>query len=165
MKLPSKYIALVVVLSLAAIFAYQAYWLVNLYRTQCREVEHDITEAMRLSDYNELILRIERLKADSVQHGEVSVSAGYNENNPYVQTRTIVTEQRGDSTFINLQQREVKDTTNIETSQHVDDMSSSLFGRKNTMQELAGYFQRGLHAGLDILHAPDFTVYDSLLRD
>ena len=33
MKLPSKYIALVVVLSLAAIFAYQAYWLVNLYRT------------------------------------------------------------------------------------------------------------------------------------
>ena len=60
MKLPSKHIALVVVLSLAAIFAYQAYWLVNLYRTQCRATEHDITEAMRLSDYNELVLRIAR---------------------------------------------------------------------------------------------------------
>ncbi len=164
MKLPSKYIALVVILSLAAIFAYQAYWLVNLYRTQCRAVEHDITEAMRLSDYNEMILRIERLKADSVRHGEVSVSAGYNDNNPYVQSRTIVTEQRGDSTFINLQQREVKDTTYIDTLQHADDTDFP-FRRKNTMQELANYFQRGLHTGLDALHGPDFAVYDSLLRD
>ncbi len=164
MKLPSKYIALVVILSLAAIFAYQAYWLVTLYRTQCRAVEHDITEAMRLSDYNEMILRIERLKADSVRHGEVSVSAGYNDNNPYVQSRTIVTEQRGDSTFINLQQREVKDTTYIDTLQHADDTDFP-FRRKNTMQELANYFQRGLHTGLDALHGPDFAVYDSLLRD
>ena len=164
MKLPSKYIALVVILSLAAIFAYQAYWLVNLYRTQCRAVEHDITEAMRLSDYNEMILRIERLKADSVRHGEVSVSAGYNDNNPYVQSRTITTEQREDSIIINLQQREVKDTANIATSLHADD-TNFLFGRKNTMQELTGYFQRGLHAGLDVLHTPDFAIYDSLLRD
>ena len=164
MKLPSKYIALVVILSLAAIFAYQAYWLVNLYRTQCRAVEHDITEAMRLSDYNELVLRIELLKADSVRHGEVSVSAGYNDNNPYVQSRTITTERRGDSTFINLQQREVKDSANIATSLHADD-TNFLFGRKNTIKDLANYFQRGLHTGLDILHAPDFAVYDSLLRD
>ena len=49
MKLPSKYIALVVVLSLAAIFAYQAYWLVNLYRTQRQAVERNINEALRMS--------------------------------------------------------------------------------------------------------------------
>ena len=164
MKLPSKYIALVVVLSLAAIFAYQAYWLVNLYRTQCRATEHNIAEAMRLSDYNELILRIERLKEDSVQHGEVSVSAGYNDTTPYVQSRTITTEQRGDSTFINLQQREVKDTATIDTSLHTN-ANDFLFGRKETMQELAGYFQRGLHAGVDVLHEPDFQTYDSLLCD
>ena len=48
----------------------------NLYRTQCRAAEHDIEEAMRLSDYNEIILRVERLEQDSIQHGEVSVSAG-----------------------------------------------------------------------------------------
>ena len=165
MKLPSKYIALVVVLSLAAIFAYQAYWLVNLYHTQCRATEHDITEAMRLSDYNELILRIEELKKDSVQHGEVSVSAGYNDNNPYVQSRTITTEQRGDSILINLQQREVKDTAAISPSLHTNDSTDFLFSRKNTMQELASYFQRGLHTGLDVLHEPDFAIYDSLLCD
>ena len=88
MKLPSKPIALVVVLSLAAIFAYQAYWLVNLYRTQCRAAEHDIMESMRISDYNEIILRVEQMSRDSLgQHGEVSVSAGYHQTTPYVESR------------------------------------------------------------------------------
>ena len=111
----------------------------NLYHTQRLAAEHDITEAMRLSDYNELILRIEQLQQDSIEHGEVSVSAGYDNNTPYVQSRTITTEQRGDSTIISLQQREVKDSAAIHPSLHTDDMSF-LFGRKNTMQELAGYF-------------------------
>ena len=164
MKLPSKYIALVVVLSLVAIFAYQAYWLVNLYRTQRQEVEHDIREAMRLSDYNEIILRVDRLDRDSTEHGEVSVNAGFNNDTPYVESRTIVTEQKGDSTLINLTQQTVKDTAHMESSLHTNDMGF-LFGRKNTMQELAAYFQQGLHAGLDIIRDPDFQTYDSLLRD
>ena len=159
-----KRIVPLVLLSLMVVFAYQAYWLVNLYHTQRQAAEHDITEAMRLSDYNELILRIERLDQDSIEHGEVSVSAGYNNTAPYVESRTIITEERGDSIIINLHQREVKDTAAIDASLHTNDMGF-LFGRKNTMQELAGYFQRGLHAGLDILNDPDFPTYDSLLHD
>ena len=42
MKLPSKYIALLVVLSLAGIFAYQAYWLTGLYRTMRTDLERNI---------------------------------------------------------------------------------------------------------------------------
>ena len=164
MKLPSKYIALVVVLSLVAIFAYQAYWLVNLYRTQRQEVEHDIREAMRLSDYNEIILRVDRLDRDSTEHGEVSVNAGFNNDTPYVESRTIVTEQKGDSTLVSLTQQSVKDTAHMQSSLHTNDMGF-LFGRKNTMQELAAYFQQGLHAGLDIIRDPDFQTYDSLLCD
>ena len=164
MKLPSKYIALVVVLSLAAIFAYQAYWLVNLYRTQRQAVERNITEALRMSDYNEIILRIERLDRDSTEHGEVSVNAGFNNDTPYVESRTIVTEQKGDSTLINLTQQSVKDTAHMQSSLHTSDMGF-LFGRKNTMQELAAYFQRGLHGGLDVLNDPDFQAYDSLLAE
>ena len=96
-----KRIVPLVLLSLMVVFAYQTYWLVNLYHTQRQAAEHDIAEAMRLSDYNELILRIEQLQQDSIEHGEVSVSAGYDNNTPYVQSRTITTEQRGDSTIIN----------------------------------------------------------------
>ena len=164
MKLPSKYIALVVGLSLAAIFAYQAYWLVSLYHTQRQAVEHDIAEALRLSDYNELVLRINRLDKDTGQHGEISVSAGYNDTAAYVKSRTITTEQRGDSIFVQLQQREVKDSSEIRPALHTNDMDF-LSGRKNTMLELAGYLQRGLHGGLDAIVAPDFHTYDSLLCD
>ena len=46
MKLPLKYIALLVILSLAGVFAYQAYWLTSLYRTQRSEMEKDIREAL-----------------------------------------------------------------------------------------------------------------------
>ena len=51
MKLPFKYIAILVIVSLAGIFAYQAYWLTGLYHTMHSEMERDITEAMRMSDY------------------------------------------------------------------------------------------------------------------
>ena len=57
MKLPFKYIAILVIVSLAGIFAYQAYWLTGLYHTMHSEMERDITEAMRMSDYNEMMIR------------------------------------------------------------------------------------------------------------
>ena len=77
MKLPLKYIAILVILSLAGIFSYQAYWLGGLYRTMRNDLERNIIEAMRMSDYNEMMLRVERMRKDSTDHGEVSVSAGF----------------------------------------------------------------------------------------
>ena len=50
MKLPLKYIAILVILSLAGIFSYQAYWLGGLYRTMRNDLERNIIEAMRMSD-------------------------------------------------------------------------------------------------------------------
>ena len=78
MKLPLKYIAILVILSLAGIFSYQAYWLGGLYRTMRNDLERNIIEAMRMSDYNEMMLRVERMrKVYSADHGTVSVSAGF----------------------------------------------------------------------------------------
>ena len=62
MKLPIKHIAILVIASLMAIFAYQAYWLVSMYHTMKSDMEHSIIEAMRTSDYNEMMLRIERMR-------------------------------------------------------------------------------------------------------
>ena len=94
----------------------------------------------------------------------MSVSAGYNDTTPYVESRTIITEQRGDSLSTTTQVQQTRDTAAIDASLHTNS-TDFLFGRKNTMQELAGYFQRGLHAGLDVIHDPDFATYDSLLCD
>ena len=73
MKLPLKYIALLVILSLAGVFAYQAYWLTSLYRTQRSDMEKDIREALRTSDYNEMIVRVKNLQNDSLAQAEVTV--------------------------------------------------------------------------------------------
>lgn len=51
MKLSLRLIAVLVILSLTATFAYQAYWLVNLYQTLKADAERNIVEAMRISDY------------------------------------------------------------------------------------------------------------------
>ena len=91
MKLPIKHIAILVIASLMAIFAYQAYWLVSMYHTMKSDMEHSIIEAMRTSDYNEMMLRIERMRRDDQDHGEISVSAGYNdEGGTLVRSSTMV---------------------------------------------------------------------------
>ena len=53
MKLPLKTITILVCTALVAIFAYQSYWLYNLYVTQKQEMETAVRESMRISDYNE----------------------------------------------------------------------------------------------------------------
>lgn len=94
MKLPLKYIAALVILALAGIFSYQAYWLGGLYGTMRSDMEHSITEAMRMSDYNEMMLRVEKMRKDSTDHGEVNVSAGFNEDQgqgqAYVRSTTSI---------------------------------------------------------------------------
>ena len=77
MKLPLKHIVILVICSLIGIFVYQAYWLTGLYRTMKSEMESNIRDAMRTSDCNEVVLRINDLQKDNVEHGSVTVSAGY----------------------------------------------------------------------------------------
>ena len=89
MKLPLKYIALLVILSLAGVFAYQTYWLTSLYRTQRSGMEKDIREALRTSDYNEMIVRVRNLQNDSLAQAEVTVSTGYDDERAFTKTHTI----------------------------------------------------------------------------
>ena len=89
MKLPFKHIAILVLVSLIGIFAYQAYWLTGLYHTMKDDLEHSIVESMRMSDYNEMMLRVENLRNYGDAHGEVSVAAGYNdEGKSFVRSST-----------------------------------------------------------------------------
>ena len=222
MKLPFKYIAILVIVSLAGIFAYQAYWLTGLYHTMHSEMERDITEAMRMSDYNEMMIRVDKMKQDDINHGEVSVSAGYSDDGKsFVRSSTTISREdsldnttlhetfmpKGDSVYVT----HPNDSTRVEVSvrknvplltkedsvlfidqdkvrwmsadsarerleEAVKDSDSSpqsalsakggldvILRDQNSMLELATYFQRGLHSGLDIISDPDVLLYDSLL--
>ena len=111
MKLPLKYIALLVILSLTGVFAYQTYWLTNLYRTQRSQMERNIREAMRMSDYNEMIVRVRRLQNDSSVQTEVTVSTGYDNERAFTKTHTIRSVKQGDSTRISICDRDASDIT------------------------------------------------------
>ena len=91
MKLPLKYIAILVIASLTGIFVYQAYWLTDLYHTMYGQMERSISEAMRISDYNEMMVRVNKLKNDTVKEGTVSVSTGYENDKPYVRSHANIT--------------------------------------------------------------------------
>ena len=75
MKLPFKYIAILVIVSLAGIFAYQAYWLTGLYHTMHSEMERDITEAMRIFEsgkvYNVGTLEVKAGETVYLEEGSV----------------------------------------------------------------------------------------------
>lgn len=227
MKLPSKYIAALVILSLAGIFAYQVYWLSGLYRTMRNDMERNILEAMRMSDYNEMMLRVEEMRKDSTDHGDVNVSAGFEDDGgvkkTYVRSSTTVDNngkkkmtttqrvipQRSDTLRMGTEDGSLQaiitrddtvspdsvDVLFIEQSKEqntvqwlapdsaqqkleqalTDDKEppqaalraqgglDMILRDQNSMTELATYFQRGLHSGLDIISDPNVAVYDSLL--
>ena len=172
MKLPLKYITLLVMLSLTGIFAYQLYWLTGLYRTMSQSLQQQITEGMRMADYNEMIFRLERLSADSTEHGTISVDAGLSDDIPYLQSRVTRTDQAGrlgqtasDTTVIlaadSLTPRE--DSSRLQAILTMNEGMNVVFQKQDNMQRLAHYFQKGLHAGIDEVLPPLLADYDSLL--
>lgn len=192
MKLPLKTITILVCTALAAIFAYQAYWLYNLYVAQKQEMETAVRESMRISDYNELVLRIAKLSKDKKgKHGEVSFQTGYalDKDNRLVNqgTRTKVT--RNDTDAIVIQQSGWRDSLTVKrrrngqkrmlyvniNSQRTDNApKSAVVGNKETMfvgmvdnkksvDDLTKMMQQGIHSGIDIVSEPDIRVFDSLL--
>ena len=91
MKLPFRPIAILVIISLLGIFIYQAYWITGLYKTMKHELEQSIVEAMRMSDYNEM------MQKENKAHGSVEVSAGYNSDSGKSFVRSSTTVNQTDS--------------------------------------------------------------------
>ncbi|WP_299993064.1 HAMP domain-containing sensor histidine kinase [uncultured Bacteroides sp.] len=158
MKLPFRLIATLVLISLTGTFAYQAYWLTGLYGTMTHEMEKNIHEAMRMSDYREMMLRIKKMQRENGQHGSVEVQAGYEagSENPVV-SRDIKDDEGN---------RLRKDTLAPEESSAMlrsDNGLALILHDQGSTQALAGFIQRGIHSGIDLFSSPDITVYDSLL--
>ena len=173
MKLPLKHIIILVICSLTGIFVYQTYWLTGLYRTMKQEMNNNIKDAMRTSDFNEIVLRVNELQKDNVEHGSVTVSAGYGADGKSLVTSQTVSYT--DSTY--------KDTLHTRTETAVDTLAVNandpdasavassesgldvLLKKQDSMKELILSVQQGMHSGVDTYIDINLHKYDSLLTD
>jgi hypothetical protein len=137
MKLPLKHIILLVICSLAGIFVYQTYWLTGLYRTMKQDVEDNIRDAMRMSDFNEVVIRaIDSTHIDSLQTYVSVTSDTLSMPNGNPDSEAYMASREGIGMVLN---------------------------EKNNIDELVRSLQQGMHSGLDLFTDIDLQLYDSLL--
>lgn len=154
----SKLIFLAVI-ALLAITAYQAYWLVNIYSEFSAVLRNDIQEAMRASDFEEIISRVERLKDESYG-GKMDIKVGPDESR---EKAVVINEYtpRGADTLPTSPLDE--DLDKGEDNKIVyDDFVNMLRSEKDVIQ-VGLHMQRGIHSGLDLLRPVDVATYDSIL--
>lgn len=173
MKLPLKHIIILVICSLAGIFIYQGYWLTGLYRTMKQDMENIIKDAMRTSDFNEVVLRVNDLQKDNVEHGSVTVSAGYGaDGNSVVTSQTISYTDSTNQDTLHSRTETIADTVRTDTdAQEAKGIATSdsgldvLLKKQDSLKELLLSIQQGIHAGVDAYIDVNLQRYDSLLTN
>ena len=159
MKLPSRHIIILLIVSLTALFGYQIYWLSGLYRTSVRSKESQIEIAFQKADDAEMMERLRSVKAGG-RHGTLEVNTGWSD----VKEHTEVT-VRTDSVSINMDGSKSVSVTTVQVDRrggNNDSGTQSVYAVSST-QEMSDYYQRGMHAGVDALAEVNFPKLDSLL--
>lgn len=159
MKFPSRRIVILLILSLAALFGYQIYWLSGLYRSSIKSKESEINLALQKADYAEMMERLRTVSA-SGRHGSLDLDTGWSEDHvvSHVTVRTdpiVINEDGSKSISVTTVQVDRNAGEDNDNSQYAYAISNS--------QESTDYDQRGMHAGVDILAEVNFHKLDSLL--
>ena len=159
MKFPSRRIVILLILSLAALFGYQIYWLSGLYRSSIKSKESEINLALQKADYAEMMERLRTVSA-SGRHGSLDLDTGWSEDHVVshvtVHTDPIVINEDG-SKSISVT------TVQVDRNAGEDNDNSQYAYAISNSQESTDYYQRGMHAGVDILAEVNFHKLDSLL--
>ena len=192
MKLKMKHIALLVISAPTGIFAYQTYWLVGLYRQEKAQMDNDIREAIRVSDYKEIMQRVKMLrKNDNGAHGHIQVASGitstYNgkeikkdgglatvsrtrihykdslQAREQDQLRTEVMKKKA----LTLSYDKEKDTGKLMADSSDESPQGSdvvnMLANWESLLELGVVIQRSIHSGVDAITTPDLQYFDKAL--
>ena len=170
MKTNIRHIALLALVVLLAVFAYQSWWLLRLYQDETRLLRQRIQQAVVQADYMEMDLRIRDFSSSSDQHGTVTLGAWAKYDNvdtSYVETMTR--KDVGDSTYIQLDRQKISEEERQRLKAHPvkeffrDLGNDSLLTKQNPMLGMSYTVQRNLHVALQDMAQPDVERYDSLL--
>ena len=68
MKLPSRHIIILLIVSLTALFGYQVYWLSGLYKSRYQSDESLINVSLQMADFAEIMERVKTLRSEGDLH-------------------------------------------------------------------------------------------------
>ena len=174
MKLPIKYIAILVIVALVGVFSYQTYWLVGLYQSQKKEMDEKVNLALSYAHIMEMEKRVEKLRsADNAPHKrlEANVGVAMDDEDSTSKLRKVkkvsggrtITEVYSDSDSSHGETMASNDTQKNANGENVSDGTQEqtlmlmISGKLNTL------VQQALFSKLNELAAPDIQVFDSLL--
>lgn len=164
MNVRLKYIAVLVIVALVGVFAYQTYWLVQLYHTMSEQMDNDIQEAMRVADLKEVFLRLKGIE-EKGPHGMMDVSAGVGEDGSIIAKSVTTTQVTVDGEKLEQKTVEVLRSSPQPDSDSTagDEAFMKMLEEQISVEELATMIQQGLHLGIDRFEGTRYEKYDTLL--
>ncbi|NDV82622.1 sensor histidine kinase KdpD [Bacteroides sp. 51] len=173
MKLPIKYIAALVIISLTAIFAYQAHWLVDMYNTTKLQNHITIEKAIRNADYIELFLRVDslskvneqegKLSTNADSHGAISFSASFNKDKDEKTRKEERQKSRIKKTFSSNDSLVVDEEADFDPTAIGLPDGFDMYDGYQALEILALQLQTGLHSVVDLSVPIDIFRFDSIL--
>ena len=141
-QLRFKVIASLIILSIMALVASQAYWLKNLYDSIWETTQLNIRDAMKMADYKELFLRMEAIKeAEGEGRQERIITAGP----------------------LGVSEEAEEDSSDVVDNQQVDNSFGELSELLNVLDNLENSILYNIHIVVDSLHPIAYSLYDSLM--
>ena len=158
MKLPLKYIVVLVLTALVCIFAYQAYWLVGLYQSQKKEMDMRVMSALENAHFLEIQKRVERLRNDNKgPHRQLTGAIAFSmDNEDDIDQHVKVKKVKGGKII-----QEVKTTFTKKknaSDEKNQELSMVMSGKLTTL------VQQALVGKLNQLSHPDVQFFDSALN-
>ena len=159
-----KYIAVLVIVALVGVFAYQSYWLVQLYHTMSEQMDNSIQEAMRVADLKEVFLRLKSIE-EKGPHGMMDVSAGVGEDGSIIAKSVTTTQVTVDGEKLEQKTVEVLRSSPQPDSDSIksEEAFMKMLEDQISVEELAAMIQQGLHLGIDRFEGTRYEKFDTLL--
>ena len=175
MKNNLRHIATAVIVVMAVIFAYQTWWLVRMYRSEVAKTESAVRTALRTSDFNEMMSRLQRARAEKASTGltgDIVVGTGYGENGTRVSQITTTQYERdtltgnllGSSSGITKRTSQTTSSV-VQTDRFPErDGGSDQDAAFESLDNMSVQMIRGMHTGIDAIDGNlNFGLFDSLL--
>jgi len=162
MNVRLKYIAMLVIVALMGVVAYQAYWLEQLHFTIGEQMDNDIQEAMRVADLKEVYLRLKSME-DKGPHGEMDLRAGVGEDGSIIAKAVTTTQVTVDGDTLEQKTGVVLRSSPQPDSTTDENVFMKMLEEQISVTELAAMIQQGLHLGVDRFEGTRYEKYDTLL--